>query len=151
MSYTLDVNVLLYASDTDSHFHEPARELVDRTAAGPEIAYLFWPTVMGYMRLVTHPSIVPRPLSAEVAADNMEQLLGQPHIHSPGEQERFWRRFREVAADGLPTGNLVSDAHIVALMRENGVRTIWTHDRDYRRFRGIEVRDPFADDANREP
>jgi hypothetical protein len=146
VSYTLDVNVLLYASDTDSHFHEPARALVDRTAAGPEIAYLFWPTIIGYMRLVTHPSIVPRPLSADVAADNMEQLLGQPHIQSPGEQEAFWRRFREVAADALPTGNLISDAHIVALMRENGVRTIWTHDRDYRRFSGIEVRDPFAGD-----
>jgi len=24
------------------------------------------------------------------------------------------------------------------------VGTIWTHDRDYRRFTGIEVRDPFA-------
>jgi hypothetical protein len=29
-------------------------------------------------------------------------------------------------------------------MVENGVRTIWTHDRDYRRFSGIQVRDPFA-------
>ena len=29
-------------------------------------------------------------------------------------------------------------------MFDNGVRTIWTHDRDYRRFRGIEVRDPFV-------
>lgn len=29
-------------------------------------------------------------------------------------------------------------------MRENGVRTIWTDDRDFRRFDGIYVRDPFA-------
>jgi hypothetical protein len=28
-------------------------------------------------------------------------------------------------------------------MAENEVRTIWTHDRDFRRFQGIEVRDPF--------
>jgi hypothetical protein len=28
-------------------------------------------------------------------------------------------------------------------MRESGVRTIWTHDRDYRRFARIDVRDPF--------
>ena len=26
----------------------------------------------------------------------------------------------------------------------NGVRTIWTADRDFHRFTGIEVRDPFA-------
>jgi hypothetical protein len=28
-------------------------------------------------------------------------------------------------------------------MLESGFRTIVTHDRDYRRFRGIDVRDPF--------
>jgi hypothetical protein len=27
---------------------------------------------------------------------------------------------------------------------ENDVRTIWTRDRDYRRYPRIEVRDPFA-------
>jgi len=43
-----------------------------------------------------------------------------------------------------PTGNLVPDAHLVALMLENGVRTIMTRDRDYRKFRGITVRDPFT-------
>jgi hypothetical protein len=29
-------------------------------------------------------------------------------------------------------------------MQENEVRTIRTHDRDFRRFTGIEVREPFA-------
>jgi hypothetical protein len=41
-------------------------------------------------------------------------------------------------------GNLVPDAHVVALMLEHDVGAIWTHDRDFRRFDGIEVRDPFA-------
>jgi predicted nucleic acid-binding protein len=38
----------------------------------------------------------------------------------------------------------VPDAHLVALRLEHDVQTIWTHDRDYRRFTRIEVRDPFA-------
>jgi hypothetical protein len=29
------------------------------------------------------------------------------------------------------------------MMLEHGVRTIWTHDRDFRRFRDIDVRDPL--------
>ena len=45
--------------------------------------------------------------------------------------------------DVRPTGNLVPDAHIVALMLSHGIRTIWTRDRDYRSFSGIRVRDPF--------
>jgi predicted nucleic acid-binding protein len=28
-------------------------------------------------------------------------------------------------------------------MQEHGVSTIWTHDRDFRKFDGITVRDPF--------
>ena len=47
MSYTIDANVLLYASDESSPVHARARAFVERLADGPEIAYLFWPIVMG--------------------------------------------------------------------------------------------------------
>jgi toxin-antitoxin system PIN domain toxin len=143
MSLTLDANVLLYASDTDSPRHARAGEVVEAVADGPELAYVFWPTIMAYLRIATHPAIFGRPLSADEAIENVEMLLSRPHVRAPGEQPEFWRRFRAVAGDAAPTGNLVPDAHLVALMLENEVRIIWTHDRDYRRFTGIEVRDPF--------
>jgi hypothetical protein len=117
--------------------------VVTRAAEGPEIVYLFWPTIMAYLRIATHPAVFRRPLSVTEAVGNIEAFIGRPHIQTPGEQERFWRRFGEVVSDAAPTGNLVPDAHLVGLMLDNGVRTICTHDRDYRRFRGIEVRDPF--------
>jgi toxin-antitoxin system PIN domain toxin len=143
VSLTLDANVLLYASDTSSPRHVRAREVIGAVAAGPELAYLFWPTIMAYLRIATHPAIFDRPLPAREAIENVEALLSRPNVRAPGEQPEFWRRYRSVAADATPTGNLVPDAHIVALMLDNEVRTIWTHDRDYRRFKGIEVRDPF--------
>ena len=110
----------------------------------PEIVYLFWPTVMAYLRIATHPAVFARPLSQADARANIEALLALPHVQTSGESDDFWRRYAEVADDVSPTGNLVPDAHLVALMLENGVRTIWTRDRDYRTFRGITVRDPFA-------
>ena len=143
MSYTVDANVLLYASDESSPVHARARELVGRLADGPEIAYVFWPTVMAYLRIATHPAVFARPLSIVEALGNIEQLLARPHVRSTGEGEAFWRSFRDAADDALPWGNLVPDAHLVALMVENDVRTIWTRDRDFRRFPRIEVRDPF--------
>ena len=143
MSLALDANLLLYASDTASPRYARAREVVETIAAGPELAYLFWPTIIAYLRIATHPAIFERPLPAREAIENVDALLSRPHVRAPGEQPEFWRRYRSVAADAAPTGNLVSDAHVVALMHENEVRTIWTHDRDYRRFKGIEVRDPF--------
>ncbi len=143
MSYTLDANLLLYASDEASEFHGQAAEALERAARGPEIVYVFWPTVMAYLRIATHPAVFARPLAANEANGNIDQLLSRPHVLSPGEQNGFWAIYRDVAQDAVPTGNLVPDAHIVALMRENDVKTIWTHDRDFRRFRGIVVHDPF--------
>ena len=144
MSFTFDANVLLYASDEASPYHGKARAFLERVVSGEEIDYLFWPPVMAYLRIATHPAIFEQPLALDRALANVDQLLGLPHVQTVGEQDRFWPTYRGVADEADARGNLVSDAHLVALMVENGVRTIWTRDRDFRRFPEIESRDPFA-------
>jgi uncharacterized protein len=143
MSVTLDANVLVYASNRDEPLHERALALVTKLAAGPDIVYLFWPTLLGYLRIVTHPSILPRPMSPREAERNVEALIDRPHVRTPGEEEGFWKLYRTAAGDHA-RGNDVPDAHLVALMRQHGVRLIHTRDRGFRRFDGIEARDPFA-------
>lgn len=144
MSATIDVNILLYASDESSALHAKAVDLLDRLARGPDLLYLFWPVVMGYLRMATHSAIFPRPLPVEIAAGNVGQLLGLPHTRAVGEGDDFWRVYAAVTAGTVVRGDLVSDAHLVALMTENGVGTLWSHDRDFRKFEGVRVRDPFA-------
>ncbi|MGH2467669.1 MAG: TA system VapC family ribonuclease toxin [Candidatus Limnocylindrales bacterium] len=143
MSATLDANILVYASNQADPLNEPARELVERLARGPGLVYLFWPTVMGYLRIVTHPAILPRPLSLSDAIHNVEALLDRPNVRTAGELDGFWTTFRSLVDGGL-RGNLVPDAHLAALMRQHGVRLIYTRDRDFRRFPGIASRDPFV-------
>ena len=144
MSAAIDVNPLVYASDTSSPFHEAALAFVESLAAGRELVYLFWPTAMAYLRIVTHPSIFASPLSSREAVANLTSLLGVPHVRSPGEDASFWTTFGAVADEVAPRGNLVPDAHVVALMRAYGVEGIWTRDRDYLKFDGVRVLDPFA-------
>lgn len=144
MSSTVDANILVYASNADDPLHDPARALVERLAAGPEIVYLFWPVLLGYLRIVTHSGILPAPLSPATAMRNIESLLDRPHVRAPGETDGFWPIFRTTAGD-RPRGNEVPDAHVAALMRQHGVRLIWTRDRDFRRFAGVDARDPFVD------
>lgn len=144
MSSTVDANVLLYASDESSPFHAQALARLARLARGPEIVYLFWPVITAYLRISTHPAILDPPLPPQQAVANVARLLELPHVQAVGERDRFWELYRDVALEADVRGNLVTDAHIVALMRENGVRSIWTRDRDYRRFPGIEMLDPFA-------
>jgi toxin-antitoxin system PIN domain toxin len=146
MSQTVDTNVLVYATHTASPFHDRARALVEHLVAGPSLAYILWPTVLGYLRIVTHPNILGSPLSSDEAMANIEALTAPSHVRVAGEGNDFWASFRAVAADVKPRGNLVPDAHLVGLMREHGVSTIWSHDRDFRKFRGITVKDPFAEE-----
>jgi toxin-antitoxin system PIN domain toxin len=143
VSFAIDAYLLLYASDEESPLHPRAVELLDAIAIGPEIAYLFWPVTVAYLRIATHPAIFGRPLSHADARANVESILALPHVQAVGEDDSFWDRFLEAANEVVPTGNLVPDTHLVALMLANGVRTIWTRDRDYRKFSGIRVHDPF--------
>lgn len=143
MSVTIDANVLVYASNAADPMHDRADALVRRLAAGPEIVYLFWPTIMAYLRIVTHPAIMPRPLSTRDAMRNVEALIDRPHVRTPGEADGFWPVFRATAGEHA-RGNDVPDGHLVALMRQHGVRLIYTRDRDFRRYDAIEARDPFA-------
>lgn len=143
MSATVDANILIYASNAADPLNQQAETLVRRLATGPEIVYLFWPTLLGYLRIVTHPAILPRPLGPREAMRNVEALLDRPHVRSPGEADGFWPIFRLAAGDRI-RGNDVPDAHLAALMRQHGVRLIYTHDRDFRHFDGIEARDPFV-------
>ncbi len=141
----VDANVLLYASDESSELHVRARTfLEDELVGADEFVYLFWPTVLAYLRISTHAAVFERPLAPASAIANIDALLALPHVRTAGEHERFWPAYRRVAVDADVRGNLVADAHLVALMDENGVRTIWTHDRDFRRFHTIRARDPFA-------
>ena len=98
---------------------------------------------MAYLRLATHPAVFANPLSLVEAIGNIEQCSPGRTSVPRAKERRSGRSVREVADDALPTGDLVPDAHLVALMAENGVPTIGTRDRDFRRFPRIEVRDPF--------
>lgn len=83
-------------------------------------------------------------LAPEVAVENIEQFTSRPHVRQVGEANGFWPVYRRVADPVKPRGNLVPDAHLVALMRHHGIATIWSHDRDFRKFEGIRIRDPFS-------
>ena len=143
MSATIDANILVYASDVESQVHRQARTFLEEVTRGPDLVYVFWPVLMSYLRIVTHPSIFDKPLQPERALASIDSLLARPHVRTPGEDEAFWHVYRATVEDLPVRGDLVPDAHVVALMRAHGAGTIWTRDRDFRKFSRILARDPF--------
>lgn len=143
MSTTVDTNILLHAANADDEAHPIAHALLDGLAAGPDLLYLFWPTIMGFLRIATHSAIFPKPHSPEQAVAAITALVDRPNVRTPAEADGFWELYG-ATADSQTRGNHVPDAHLATLMRQHGVAVIYTRDKDFRRYDGIEARDPFA-------
>jgi len=144
VSFSIDVNVLLYASTTGSPFHAKAKELLQQCSTGPDLFCLGWPTLMAYLRMVTHPAIVSPPLPVREAEENVEALVGLANVRLLSEQDGFWELYRESTRDMVVRGKLVPDAHLATLLRQHGVRGLYTNDRDFRKFDFLDIRNPFA-------
>jgi uncharacterized protein len=143
VSYSLDVNVLLYASDRSSDRHVRARRFVASCAAGPEILCLAWPTLMSYLRIATHSRIFSAPLTPDGALGNVLALIGLPHVRAVSELDGFLDAYKHIAGEIPVRGNLVPAAHVAAILFQHGVRTLYTNDRDFRKLQSLDVRDPF--------
>jgi toxin-antitoxin system PIN domain toxin len=143
LSVTVDTNVLIYAANSSDPVHQEARDLVDRLARGPELLFLFWPAIMGFLRISTSPAIFASPYTPHQALVAIADLIERPHVRTPSEQPGFLDLYRSTSPGGV-RGALVPDAHLATLMRQHGVSTIYTRDRGFRRFHAIKVRDPFA-------
>jgi len=142
MSVSIDANILVYADNLDDPVHDRARDLIDRLTVGPDLLYLFWPTIFAYLRISTNPRILRHPIAPSAAVRNIDGLLTLPHVVAPGERDGFWRTYLGSGGDTV-RGDAVPDTHLASLMRENGVRILYTRDSGFRRFDFIDVRDPF--------
>jgi uncharacterized protein len=144
MSYGIDVNVLLYASDAGSPLHERAKSFLSQCAGRREVFYLAWLTVMSYLRMATHASIFDKPLTPAEAMQNIQALLTLPHCRPISEDEGFLAVYQGITKTVPTRGNLVPDAHLAALLHQHGIRTLYTHDKDFKKFDFLDVRDPLA-------
>ena len=113
-------------------------------ASDPDIFCIAWITVMSFLRISTHSRIFDAPLTPSEALRNVEALLSLPRCRTINEGERFLDVYREATDDVPVRGNLVPDAHLAAVLRENDVRTLYTADGDFRRFPFLDVRNPVA-------
>jgi len=143
VSFSVDVNVLLYAADASSPRHARAREVLDEGAGRSEIFALAWPTLLGFLRISTHPRSFATPLSPAQAQANVQALLSLPNARAIGEDEGFWETYRELAGTLVARGNLVPDLHLASLLKLHGVRTLYTNDSDFKRFDFLDLRNPF--------
>ncbi len=145
MSYSVDVNLLLYASNQASPHFEAARRFLRQRLSESESFYLAWPTSMAYLRMSTHSRIFAAPLTPEEALGNLRNLLAQPQVRAISARADFLTAYAEVTSDFPVRANLVPDAHLATILRQHGVATIYTNDADFKKFDFLQTINPLVE------
>ena len=141
----IDTNVLIYAANQDMEFHDPCWRTVERCRAETSPWYVTWPICYEFLRVCTHPSILPNPWSLGGAWRFLKTLLASPAAGILSPTDRHSESLDDLISE-IPhlRGNIVHDAHTAVLMREHGIKEIYTRDTDFHRFPFIKVIDPVA-------
>lgn len=137
----MDANVLLYAVDTASAYHERCRIWLDASLAGVEAIGLAWVALLAFIRIGTNPSLLAAPMTVDEATDQVEAWLGAPAAVVVAPSARHCRLMRGLLRGIGTAGNLTTDAHLAALAIEHGAEIV-SYDRDFARFPGVHHRLP---------
>lgn len=139
----VDANILLYAADGRSPYHDRARAWIEDALNGDRKVGLPWQSLHTFVRIATNPRAVPVPLSASTAWAQVEEWLDAPvaWIPQPGVGHR--RLLGRLLADHHAGGNLVPDAALVAICLEHGL-TMVSADSDFARFGEITWINPLT-------
>lgn len=140
----LDTNVLVYALIANSPHHKVAGALLRALAEGERPWAIPWPCIYELLRIITHPRVYHPPMPLERARRDVAAILDAPDLMLLAETARHRAVLDEVLAQSGAAGNLVHDAHIAALCLEHGVSELITGDRDFLRFAGLKISNPFA-------
>lgn len=144
MAGLVDTNILLYAANGDAAEHRMAVDFITRAATSVEQWYLTEGILYEFLRVTTHPKVFPRPLAWRDAMDFLVPFLTAPSFRILTAEERHWHLLETMLAELThPAGNLLFDVRTAVLMREHGVRTIYTTDTDFLQFPGLEVVNPL--------
>ena len=138
-----DVNLLVYAYCEGAPEHVPSRRWWEGLLNGQEGVGIPWSVTIGFIRIVSHPRLLERPVPAKEAIDCVKGWFLYTHVSPliPGpEHLDFVEKLLTAAGAG---GNLVPDSHIAALALEHNAE-VHSNDSDFGRFSGLKWLNPLV-------
>ncbi|MDQ2776376.1 MAG: type II toxin-antitoxin system VapC family toxin [Acidobacteriota bacterium] len=138
-----DINLLVYAYDSTSPWHEQAAEWWASCLSGTRPVGISWVVALGFVRLWTNSRVFANPMPVDLAVSHVKSWLDRRivRIVNPGPRHAELV-FSFLRAEGRG-GNLTTDAHLAAIAVElRG--TIYTADTDFARFSGAQWVNPLS-------
>jgi uncharacterized protein len=139
----LDANLLLYAVDRTSRFHETAADWLTEQLNGPRRVGIPWQSLVAFVRISTHPRASESPLTPDDALGYVQDWLAADPVWTPVPGPRHGELLADLVQRHQLRGNLISDAHLAALALEHGLPLV-SADSDFARFTDLRWVNPFA-------
>jgi predicted nucleic acid-binding protein len=139
-----NVNVLVYAADTSSSFHEPSRQLRDQGFRGEVPLVVTLQVLMEFFAVITSARRVTTPCSPEEARAEVEKYIRANRLQKIyPDQATLEQTLDLMRQHPEVTRQEIFDLFLVATMLANGVTRIYTYNQQhFTRFAGIEVLTP---------
>jgi uncharacterized protein len=138
-----DVNLLLYAHLAAFPEHTRARRWWESLMNGTREVGIAGPALFGFIRLVSNPRVLDRPLAVDAALERVEEWLARPHVHfvqpGPRHLEIAFALLRHTSA----AAQLTTDAQLAALAIERQGE-VHSNDTDFGRFPQLRWINPLA-------
>lgn len=129
----VDANLLLYATDSTSPFHQRAAKWLESVLNGPARVALPWQVLSAFLRISTHPRAWNQPLDPILAVEQVHAWLAVRTTWTPEPGPGYGRILLDLIATHQARGNLITDVQLAALAVEHGL-TIYSADSDFARF-----------------
>ena len=144
-----DVNVLIYAHNADDPRHGEYASWLRAAINGDRPFGLSSLVASAFLRIVTHPKVLAKPLDIEQALGAIEPLRSAPAVVAMDPGPRHWSLFAKLCRQVAARGNTVPDAYLAALAIEHDAEW-YSADRGFARFPGLRHHHPL-DPSRAEP
>ena len=139
----VDLNVLLYAINSDAAQHRRASEWWEAAMNDEDTVGLPWVVLLGFLRLATNPRVFPHPLTPDAAAARLDRWLAQENVVVVREKDDHWETLKSLLRATGTAGNLTTDAHLAALALTRDAVLV-SCDSDFARFKGLRWENPLG-------
>lgn len=140
----VDTNVLVYAHRQETAFHREARLAISGLVESGQVWGIPVHCLHEFYAVVTNPRIFAPPSTPVQACAQIEAWLECPYCHVLHGTHQHWQTLKELALKAKVAGGQMHDARIAATCLENGVRELWTADRDFARFPALMTSNPLV-------
>lgn len=137
-----DINLLVYAYNSDAPDHAAARTWWETCLSTPRSVGLPWVVVLGYLRLMTGRSVLIHPLRPENALAHVRSWLQQPQVTILHPGPRHLDLIETLIEETGTAGQLTTDLHLAALAMEHQAE-LHSNDSDFSRFSGLRWVNPL--------